>query len=169
MVASGQFTVDDIKKMADDFDFAGTIASFDKMAVKEEAKQAAPDITPGYDKKSSFFDNISCESSAGQDRGGGYNRFPFVYHPLPSFFLFGYPFISRLAGVFLCVCIVFPAILDVAVCRFIREMHASVLKFQNTSSRYQRCIVVCTHPPIHPPTVVIEHLSRVPRRHLFVM
>jgi len=75
MVASGQFTVGDIKKMDDDFDFAATTASFDKMAVKEEAKQAAPDITPGYDKKSSFFDNISCESSAGNDRSGGYNRF----------------------------------------------------------------------------------------------
>merc|ERR1719199_792579 len=74
MVASGQFTVGDIKKMDDDFDFAATTASFDKLAVKEEAKQAVPDINLGYDKKSSFFDNISCESSAGADRGGGYNR-----------------------------------------------------------------------------------------------
>ena len=41
MVASGQFTVGDIKKMDDDFDFAATTASFDKLAVKEEAKQVA--------------------------------------------------------------------------------------------------------------------------------
>ena len=43
-------------------------------AIKEEAKQAAPEITMGYNKTSSFFDNISCESSAGGDRSGGYNR-----------------------------------------------------------------------------------------------
>jgi len=41
MVASGQFTVGDIKKMDDDFDFAATTASFNKMAVKEEAKQVS--------------------------------------------------------------------------------------------------------------------------------
>ena len=74
-MASGQFTVGDIKKMDDTFDFAATTASFDKLAVKEEAKQAAPEITMGYDKKSSFFDNISCEASSGGDRSGGYNRF----------------------------------------------------------------------------------------------
>ena len=73
-MASGQFTVGDIKKMDDTFDFAATTASFDKLAVKEEAKQAAPGITMGYDKKSSFFDNISCEASSSNDRSGGYNR-----------------------------------------------------------------------------------------------
>ena len=39
----------------------------------------------GYNKTSSFFDNISCESSAGGDRSGGYNRWvPSLLRPEPK-------------------------------------------------------------------------------------
>jgi hypothetical protein len=67
-----------VKKLEGEFDFATAAQAFEKLSVSapppaaapsaaavagEDGGSGAPAAPPSYDKKKSFFDNISCESS----------------------------------------------------------------------------------------------------------
>ena len=67
-VASGQFQVNEVKRIENEFDFVSSSLAFEKLAVKDEVVPAA---NASYDKKKSFFDNISCEASTAEPT---YNR-----------------------------------------------------------------------------------------------
>ena len=51
--------------MESEFDFVSSTLAFDKLAVKDDVPAPTAEAAPvAYDKKKSFFDNISCEASA---------------------------------------------------------------------------------------------------------
>lgn len=56
--------------VSEDFDFDAANSRFDKEKLKTEVGEEEKPVSVAYDKKSSFFDNISCEASEKQQAKG---------------------------------------------------------------------------------------------------